>query len=322
MRETSETEPCPACGSPEYVSLLTGTDRLYRTTDKKFQIIECRRCRLIRLFPRPLPSELPAYYPPNYWYAPEEALVGRMEEEYRRFVLRDHIWFVRGALAQTGDPKGLVLDVGCGGGLFLRMLAEQGVRVAGIDFCLDAGLIAWRRNRVPAVCGTLSQAPFAARSCTAVTMFHVLEHLYNPASYLEAAHELLKPDGRLIIQVPNAACWQFLLLGEHWSGVDIPRHLLNFRPADLEILLAHCGFEVVRRKYFSLRDNPAGFATSLTPGLDPMARRIRQVRETPNIKLLKDLLYFAVVVASVPVTLLEAACRAGSTIMMEARKKA
>ncbi len=321
MQGTSETEPCPACNSLEYVSLFTGTDRLYRTTDQGFQIVECRRCRLIRLFPRPLPSELPAYYPANYWYAPEEALASRMEEAYRRFVLRDHIRFVRKALAQTGDPKGLVLDVGCGGGLFLGMLAEQGVRVTGLDFCLDAGVIAWRRNLVPAVCGTLSQAPFAPRSCAAVTMFHVLEHLYEPSSYLDAAHDLLKPDGRLIVQVPNAACWQFLLLGEHWSGVDIPRHLLNFRPADLELLLAHSGFEVVRRKYFSLRDNPAGFATSLAPSLDPMARRIRQIPETPAVKLLKDLLYFALVVASVPATLLEAACHAGSTIMVEARKK-
>ena len=43
-------------------------------------------------------------------------------------------------------------------------------------------------------------------------------------------------------------------------------------------LLDHCGFEIVRRKHFSLRDNPAGLASSLAPGLDPMARRVRKVR--------------------------------------------
>jgi hypothetical protein len=125
----------------------------------------------------------------------------------------------------------------------------------------------------------------------------------------------------LIVQVPNAACWQFLLLGAAWNGVDVPRHLFDFRPLDLDRLLAACGFEVLRRKYFSLRDNPAGLATSLAPAFDPMARRIRKSPESPNERLLKDLLYFAVVAASLPFTIVEAVCRAGSTMMIEARKK-
>ena len=62
-------------------------------------------------------------------------------------------------------------------------------------------------------------------------------------------------------------------------------------------------------------------ATSLAPSLDPMARRIRQVKETPRRHLFKDLLYLALVGVSLPFTLLEATCRAGSTVMVEARKK-
>jgi hypothetical protein len=52
-----------------------------------------------------------------------------------------------------------------------------------------------------------------------------------------------------------------------------------------------------------------------------MARRLRQVPETPRQRLMKDLLYMGLVIASIPFTLVEAACRAGSTIMVEARKK-
>jgi SAM-dependent methyltransferase len=193
--------------------------------------------------------------------------------------------------------------------------------VAGLDFSMDAAHAAWWRAGVPAVRGELSHAPFAAGSCAAVTMFHVLEHLYDPGEYLRAAHELLAPEGRLIVQVPNAACWQFLLLGERWAGIDVPRHLTDFRAHDLDRLLESCGFEVLRHKHFSLRDNPAGLATSLSPKLDPMARRVRQVVETPRQRLWKDLIYMTLVAAAVPFTLLEAVCRAGSTIMVEARKK-
>src|SRR4029077_15402552 len=76
------------------------------------------------------------------------------------------------------------------------------------------------------------------------------------------------------------------------------------------------------RKHFSLRDNPAGLASSIAPGLDPMARRVRKIRESSGLKFAKDLLYFGIVVASLPFTLFEAACGAGSTIMVEGRKKA
>jgi SAM-dependent methyltransferase len=239
---------------------------------------------------------------------------------YRRFVLRDHLRFVERALTSC-SAQGPLLDVGCGGGLLLRMLAERGWPGIGLDFSLGAAAAAWKYNGVPVICGTLAQAPLPKESCAAVTMFHVLEHLYDPASYLEAARELLQPDGRLIIQVPNAACWQFLLLGEHWSGVDVPRHLINYRLKDIELLLDYCGFEPLRVKHFSLRDNPAGLATSLAPSLDPMARRLRGIHESSRQKLVKDLLYLFLVIAATPFALLEATCRAGSTIMVEARKK-
>jgi SAM-dependent methyltransferase len=302
-------------------TLFSATDRLYRTTDKTFLIVECRNCRLIRLYPQPSPRELHDYYPPDYWFIPQTSTADRLEQWYRRFVMRDHLHFVERALRES-DEQGLVLDVGCGGGLFLQMLSERRkVRVAGLDFSLDAAHAAWRRAGVPAICATLSRAPLAPGSCAAVTMFHVLEHLYDPASYLDAAHQLLRPDGRLILQVPNAACWQFLLMGERWNGIDVPRHLINFRQSDIDNLLTHCGFEVLRYKHFSLRDNPAGMATSLAPMLDPMARRLRHIEETPRQRLWKDLMYVALVAASLPFTILEAACRAGSTIMVEARKK-
>jgi SAM-dependent methyltransferase len=301
-------------------TLFSATDRLCRTTDREFLVVECRQCRLIRLYPQPSPSELRNFYPPNYWFKAGAGATDQLEEAYRRLVLRDHVRFVERALRDSGE-EGPVLDVGCGGGLFLRLMKECGAQVAGLDFSLDAAGVAWHENGVPAVCGTLTRAPFPAGSCAAVTMFHVLEHLYDPSSYLEAARDLLKPNGRLVIQVPNASCWQFLLLGERWMGLDVPRHLFNFKKKDIDVLLDSCGFEILRYKHFSLRDNPPSLATSLAPGLDPMSRRVRQTPESPRMRLFKDLLYLGLVAASIPFTLLEAACRAGSTVMVEARKK-
>ena len=315
-----EADLCPACGCASLRTLFYGTDRLFATTTNFFEVVECADCRLMRLFPQPTAAELNKYYPPHYWFAPGTDAASRAEDFYRRLVLGDHVRFVERAIEKTTAP-GPLLDVGCGGGLFLRLLRERGHKVLGLDFSMEAALTAWNVNRVPAMCGTLSKPPFRPAAFSVITMFHLLEHLYDPAGYVEEAYKLLAPDGRLVIQVPNAASWQFLLFGQNWNGIDIPRHLVNFREKDIVALLESRGFEILRRKYFSLRDNPAGMATSISAALDPMSRRVRQVPETPSIRLIKDGIYFGLTLLCLPFTLIEAACRAGSTIMIEARKK-
>jgi SAM-dependent methyltransferase len=302
-------------------ALCRGSDRLYGTTEREFQVVECRQCRLIRLSPRPDPKEIQQYYPENYWYDPGADTADKLAETWRRFVLRDHVRFVAQALAKC--PKGSrLLDVGCGGGLFLREMNLPQDLAYGLDFSVGAASVAWATNGVPVACGALTKAPFRPGSFGLITMFHVLEHLYDPIAYVTEAADLLAPGGRLVVQVPNANCWQFLLLGEAWNGLDIPRHLIDFKEEDVTKLLEHCGFEVVRRKHFSLRDNPAGLASTLAVGLDPMARRIRKVQESAGVKLLKDFSYFGLLLASIPFAVLEAVCGAGATIMVEARRKA
>jgi SAM-dependent methyltransferase len=309
---------CPICGSSGATAVLKGSDRLYGTTSREFRVMECEECGLLRLDPQPAPEELGKYYPANYWFAPDTSAASRMEETYRRFVLGDHVRFAARAIRDSG-ARGPLLDAGCGGGLFLGMMRERGFRVLGLDYSRDAAAIAWKRQQAPAVCATLDHAPFRAASLGAVTMFHVLEHLYDPRGYLAAARELLEPDGRLIVQVPNASSWQFRLLGSAWNGIDVPRHLFDYRARDVEKLLALSGFRVVRRKYFSLRDNPAGLASSLAPRLDPMARRVRRLAESGAMRLAKDLAYLALTAAALPFTLAEAAAQSGSTVMIEAR---
>lgn len=311
---------CLVCGSERFAPLFRGSDRLYHTTSREFDVVRCGECGLLRLDPQPTPEELHQYYPDNYWFAPDQSAASRLEEAYRRLVLRDHVHFVEQALRHS-RARGPLLDVGCGGGLFLGLMRQRGFRVVGLDNSREAAGIAWRRQQAPAVCAQLENAPFPAESLGGLTMFHVLEHLYDPRVYLRSAYDLLAPDGRLIVQVPNAASWQSRLLGSSWNGMDVPRHLFDYRDRDLEKLMEACGFEVLRRKYFSLRDNPAGLASSLAPSLDPMARRVRRVEESGSTRLAKDLAYFALVVASLPFTVAEAAFRAGSTVMIEARRR-
>jgi SAM-dependent methyltransferase len=295
------------CGGEAAVLLFRSSDRLYGLTDKTFDIVRCANCGMIRLSPQPSKDELKTYYPDTYWFAPDSSTASGLEQTYRRLVLRDHLAFLR-------HLNGPILDVGCGGGLLLTMLRQRGVQGIGIDFSHSAGRVASRQG-IPVVCGSLADAPFPPRTFQAITMFHVVEHVADPGPYLEAAHTLLADDGRLIVQVPNAASWQARFLGNRWVGFDVPRHLYTFRESDIVALLQRHGFRVIRRKHFSLRDNPASLATSIAPSLDPMAGKVRRKTRMP---LVKDLAYLSLMLASLPFAAIEAGFKRGATIMLEA----
>lgn len=310
---------CPGCQSAEVKTLCRGEDFLYRTTERLFLMVQCADCGIIRLYPRPDPEELRRFYPvkeigdmdnrPGFW-----------KKLLRRFLFAEHVRLVRRALGEVpGD--GPVLDVGCGTGLFLRELNLPQHRIAGIDFSVDAAATAWGRNAVPAVCGALPSAPFSPGTFSVITMFQVLEHLYDPSVYIHAAAQLLRADGRLFVQVPNAGSWQLLLLGERWSGLDIPRHLLLFHSDDLENLLHYFGFEIVRRKRFSLRDDPMTLATSLAPMLNPEVRRARGIHENLAAAVVKNTLFGLLWLIVLPITVLESICHGGASITLEARLK-
>ncbi len=319
-RYTAESDgdanQCPRCGGPSYLILFRASDRLYETKARTFHVVECSACRLIRLRPTPTADEVRSFYRDSYWWETDSSASGRLAELYRQFVLGDHVRFV----TSHGKHSAPVLDVGCGGGAFVRALIDRGIPAVGLDVSPIAAGMARVEGYSTAVCGALPFSPFAARSFSAVTLLHVLEHVPDPAALLLAIDDLLIPGGKLIVQVPNAASWQFLLLGERWSGLDMPRHLTHFRAADLESLLAGCGFTVRRRKFFSLRDNPASLATSLCPSLEPVVRRVRGIKESSPVRLLKDALYASLVAAALPLTLVEAASGAGATVMLEAMR--
>jgi len=84
------------------------------------------------LSPVPAPSELSTYYPSDYWHADEGGKITALEEFYRRTVLQDHVGFLQKAIEHAKPSEGrapLVMDVGCGGALLLRLLHEK----QGID---------------------------------------------------------------------------------------------------------------------------------------------------------------------------------------------
>ncbi len=308
---------CPLCGAAEARTRYRVRDRLFRTTKDQFEVVACEKCGALYLWPRPTAEQLARYYPEGYWWrsGSEGGAARRMEGAYRSAVLRDHIRFVTAAL---GPPPAKLLDLGCGSGDLIAAISRRGYWCAGMDYSLPA-LKAAQSQGLPAVLADYHDAPFRPGSFDAVSMFHFLEHVADPACAIDFARDALRPGGSLIVQVPNADSLQRAVFGARWSGLDPPRHLIDFRRRDLEQLIEGRGFRIGRRKHFSLRDNPAAAATSLVPALEPVSRLTR-LRESVPRRLTLDIVYFGLVLAALPFAVFEAALGRGATIMLEAQK--
>ena len=308
---------CPVCGAADLENLGNVGDRLFRTTDKTFSMARCGSCRVSFLSPPPPPDELAAYYPKGYWLGPgvgARGLRGKLTEVYRRVVLRDHLKFV-GRIVREQRERGTevrILDLGCGDGSFLAALGEESC--VGLDMSADA-LAAARARGLAVVHGDPTGCSLPDGSFSLVTMFHMLEHVASPQPVLATAKRLLREDGDLVVQVPNTRSWQAGLFGLRWANLDVPRHLVNYSDRSLVSTLQRSGFSVLRQTYFSLRDNPTAFASSICPGLYPPGRMSRG----EGGGWWSDLAYLGLTGLALPFCLVESACGRGGAIMVQAR---
>ena len=134
-----------------------------------------------------------------------------------------------------------ILDVGCGTGANLKMLAQFG-RAEGIDlsqqaldFCKERGL-----NGVQY--GEAENLPFENGSYDLVTALDVLEHLDDDGTGLNEIYRVLRPNGRALIFVPA-----FMFL---W-GVqdDVSNHRRRYTRSELTTAVQKAGLEVELASY-------------------------------------------------------------------------
>jgi 2-polyprenyl-6-hydroxyphenyl methylase/3-demethylubiquinone-9 3-methyltransferase len=140
------------------------------------------------------------------------------------------------------------LDVGCGAGLLAEPLARLGAKVTGIDATPE--VIAVAREHAQAMgleidyrAGDVQQLDGAF---DLITCMEVIEHVADPAAFLQALAKRLAPDGLLVLSTPNATGWSKLLMITIGEGIgQIPRGTHDFEkfvtPDRMRVLLDDAG---------------------------------------------------------------------------------
>lgn len=230
---------CLLCGSDRRQLLLEAQDVQGRTGNW-FAVVQCQECGLCYVSPRPVADQLDRFYPTDY--RPHQ-----LKAMGQPGLLKKLLMPLRGA-SSPFLPKeaGKLLDFGCGGGSFLQKMHAQGWEVTGLDVAQTTVERVRAETGLNVLVGSLPHPELEPGSFDAITMWHALEHVPNPSEVLQAARDLLTPTGRLLVAVPNIDSFAFRTFGQHWFGLDLPRHLTHFAPWTLHLMLERAGFHVER----------------------------------------------------------------------------
>jgi SAM-dependent methyltransferase len=239
-----ETVGCYLCGGTESSPFITAQDD-YTGKPGRFTFVTCARCGLRYQNPRLTIDHVKPYYDDEYiahrkkkdWGALTGFFNWAMDRHDRQ---KDKI--VRRYVQLHAQSE--VLDVGCAVGTFLQKLRSQyGVRATGVDFKdLSASP---SLEGVDFRCGLFYEQDFGDKRFDLVTMWHYLEHDYDPMRTLETARELVKPNGHVIIEVPRLDSTTFRLYRKRWPGLQAPQHTVLFDRTRLVLAMAKAGFTVV-----------------------------------------------------------------------------
>jgi SAM-dependent methyltransferase len=179
--------------------------------------------------PQPSWQELAPYYSSNY-EAYDPAHGSREDDEQSAERAR-----TEGKLRHISLPTGKrLLDVGCGGGFFLRVAQKLGAIVEGIEPSTYAAEQT-RKTGIKVFNGTLEQYVAAGNTdrFDIITANHVIEHVPRPVETLSLMKSLLTPDGFIWIGVPNANYEISRKLRGYWHSTDLPYHLMQFSPESI-----------------------------------------------------------------------------------------
>lgn len=256
-----ETLPnCPLCKE----SLSSAR---YVLSDNGFNVVQCQRCGLSLVNPRPIEAQIGTYYSDQYYthVTPRPNLKSKVRERvfleaggypfaYTNFVKRLNWKILASILKSHITPiipyrgGGRLLDVGCGNGEFLSLAHKAGWDTYGIDIDLRALTLA-KNGHHKLICGTLETVKFQPSYFDVITILQVLEHCHNPIQVLEECHRILKDDGLIVVSVPNFDCLERKIFNASWIGIVSPLHLFHFNQVTLCEMLKCAGFQVTDTRF-------------------------------------------------------------------------
>lgn len=238
---------CPICQMNSFKVVLNANGA---AADKfnSFTVIQCQNCSVEMTNPQPEESEMAEFYDEEFVSYQDELSKHphKIKDKMFNYLIsasaNQKLKFVESVFKIGADSK--ILDVGCGKQIFLQKIkTKYQCEVLGVDFSENVVNYSKTTLNIPCIQGGVPNID-KQNYYDLITMWHYLEHELAPVSVLQKSYSLLKPGGKLIIEIPNAASIENKVFGHQSYLRDLPRHLFHFSPLAIENILKSQGFSI------------------------------------------------------------------------------
>ncbi len=214
--------------------LLCNSNETYRFKVGEIGLVGCHDCTGAFLEDIPTEQVLDTYYQTEYQITSADYLEA---EKRRMFRLPEQVKLVA-QLSQRIPPPGTVLDIGCDKGYFLDEMRRLNYTVRGVEpsqnareYCRRIGI------------DTVAALDEVDGAFDIITMWHVLEHVADPQSFLATVLNHLNPGGLLAVRVPDFACFWRKVFRRRWIWFQPENHYAHYSDLALAKVLESSGFE-------------------------------------------------------------------------------
>ncbi|AUP79441.1 class I SAM-dependent methyltransferase [Flavivirga eckloniae] len=218
----------------------------HSVSGEKFKLIINSEYGFLETSPQPSLEKLPDYYKSEDYISHTDSKRNLFEKVYhviRKISLKKKLNLIN---SFSSEEKNL-LDIGCGTGDFLQIAKQNNWNIFGIEPNDDARKIANKKTN-NSVYKIEQLQKFDSNSFDVISLWHVLEHLPNLNEHINIFKKLLKPNGTLIIAVPNYKSYDAKYYKEFWAAYDVPRHLWHFDKTSISKLFSKVSMKLIKTK--------------------------------------------------------------------------
>ena len=210
---------------------------------KKHKIIRCLKCDHIQLFPVPTLNEDKKFYDENL-QSKNINDVGSIKRA-RRKMMPDNTRRAE-LVSKIITKRSRILEIGSGHGFFLDIMKKNGYDITGFEISKEKRKYSKKVTKVPVLDININEKIPTVKPFDIVVLFHTLEHIIDPVILLKNIKKLLKPKGKVLVEVPN--CDDFHLgLNKFYKEFYWERaHIHYFNSKSLKTVINLGGFKGIK----------------------------------------------------------------------------
>jgi SAM-dependent methyltransferase len=216
-------EYCPSCGSGKSVLFISAKD--FRVSNLQFDVHRCLDCGLHYTKAIPSSDSIGAFYKADSYDShrmDNQSLISRIYRFVRKINVAKKVKWIR-----RYSRQGLVVDYGCGLGHLVAALKKEGFQAEGYE--IDSDVRALTKSQLKIETHALERfMDLKDESVDVLSMWHVLEHVYDLNDDFQQIVDKVAQNGTMIIAVPNFRSFDARFYKNYWEAYDLPRHLYHF----------------------------------------------------------------------------------------------